>query len=165
MALKAPRRFPVPVSDPEAVPVSDAHLRTITRTPPHDLTVQELLGGTYTLVKRLYGGSVDHITVQDDVTVDVTFADRNGLRVELLADGSALTTDDVEMFLQLYEDTQILLVFAGPVTEAARQFCLADPRIDYAALTISRGIADSQVVDWLNSNITVEEPASPPVQQ
>lgn len=154
MATRVTRSFPVPVSNPEDVPVGETHLRTLARTPPHDLTQEELLGSTCTLVRRLYPDRVTRITLQDDLTVDVTFEADCGLRVELLSDGSELTRSDVEWFLDLYPDSRVLLVFAGPVGEAARDLCLDHPRIDYAAVTVERKQSDSQILDWLNANLT-----------
>lgn len=154
MATRVTRRFPVPVPNPSAVPAREAHLRTLARTQPRDLTKRELLAGTYTLVQRLYDGSIDEMTLQDAMTVDVTFAEACGLRVELLADGSTLTRADVEWFLDLYPDSRVLLVFAGPVGASAKDLCLDHPRIDYAAVTVELKQSDSQILDWLDANAT-----------
>lgn len=164
MASRVTRSFPVSVPNPEAVPVAEASLRTLARTPPHDLTTRELLAGVRTLVHRLYAGTVSQITLQDDVTVDVTFEAENGLRIELLSDGSTLTREDVEWFLELYPDSRVLLTFAGPVGEGARDLCLDHPRIDFAAVTVELTKSDSRLLDWLNANVPVDERQAVPAR-
>lgn len=156
MAQRVAHGFPLPVPNPAAVPSSDAHLRTIAKTPPRDLTQRELLAGSYTLVRRLYEDEIDRMTLTDSTTVDVAFETASGLRVELLSDGTLLTREDVECFLELYSDSRVLLVFAGPVGDDARDLCLDHPRIDYAAMTVERTQSESQVLDWLRAHVSRE---------
>jgi hypothetical protein len=162
MAQRVARGFPQPVPNPDAVPASDAHLRTIAKTPPRDLTQRELLAGSYTLVRRLYGDAIEKMTLTDSTTVDISFETASGLRVELLSDGTLLTREDVECFLELYSDSRVLLVFAGPVGDDARDLCVDHPRIDYAAMTVERTKSDAQLLDWLNAHVSHESKAEVP---
>jgi hypothetical protein len=80
---------------------------------------------------------------------------------KLLADDAPLTREDLDWFLDLHPDGELLIVFAGPVAADARALCAGHPRVDDAAVTTTVADEDSQVVDWLNAHATVETEKPP----